>query len=488
VADATAPQQFRSQPPKREVAGGFLKSPVQRRDGWRAALALAFCLALPGALRAHEFRWDTAGDRVSADLLDAPLKLVLQQIRVATGWEVAVEPGVQHTISTTFSELSSGEALPRLLRPTSFALIQRTNAAPRLLVFDTSLERATEAVLEVAESDDPSVKRLEDEWIVTLKPGTDAEELARKLGAKIVGRIDELGTFRLKFEDAAAAAAARALLAADESVQSVDANYAIDRPAALQPLSFGSAALPQIRASAADAGGLLTIGIVDTAIRPPPGELAQLMLPGISIAGEYSPTGAAPTHGEAMLNSMLHEVAAALGGAEAGFRVINADVFGAQEYTSTFQLGQGLVEAYNQGATLINASIGSKASSDWLNRLLEQLTAQGAVIVAPAGNTPDGLPTYPAAHPNVLAVTATNPNGQLAAYANFAPFVDVAMPGHSIVTFTGVPYFMAGTSVSAARTTGVIAGFSLRSGQSLGAGVSFIRETRGVPPARQISP
>lgn len=451
-------------------------------------MAVAVCLSLPGSMQAHEFRWDAAGDRVSADLLDAPLKLVLQQIRVATGWEVAVEPGVQHSISTTFSGLKSGEALPRLLRPASFALIHRTNAAPRLLVFDTSLERATESVLEAAESNDESNKRLEDEWIVTLKTGTDAEELARKLGAKIVGRLDELGTYRLKFEDAAAAAAARALLDADESVESVDANYAIDRPAALQPLSFGGAALPKIRAAAGDAGGLLTIGIVDTAIRPPPGELAQFMLPGISIAGEYSPTGAAPTHGEAMLNNVLNEVAAALGGAEAGFRIINADVFGAQEFTSTFQLGQGLVEVYNQGASLINASIGSKSSSDWLNRILDQLTAQGAVIVAPSGNTPDGQPTYPAAHPNVLAVTATNPNGQLASYANFASFVDVAMPGSSIVTLTGVPYFMAGTSVSAARTTGVIAGFSLRSGQSLGAGLNFIRDTRGVPATGQISP
>ncbi|HSH14503.1 MAG TPA: S8 family serine peptidase [Verrucomicrobiae bacterium] len=449
---------------------------------------MVFWLALPVGGHAQEFRWDAAGDRVSADLLDAPLKLVLQQIRVATGWEVAVEPGVQHTISTTFSGLKSGEALPRLLRPASFALIHRTNAAPRLLVFNTSLERATEAVLEAVESDNPSVKRLEDEWIVTLRSGTDAEELARKLGAKILGRIDNLGTYRLKFEDAAAAEAARALLDADESVQSVDANYAIDRPAALQPLSFGGAALPKIRAASGEAGGFLTIGIVDTAIRPPPGELAQLMLPGIAIAGEYSPTGAAPTHGEAMLNNVLNEMAAALGGAEAGFRVINADVFGSQEYTSTFQLGQGLVEVYNQGASLINASIGSKSSSDWLNRILDQLTAQGAVIVAPSGNTPDGLPTYPAAHPNVLAVTATNPNGQLASYANFASFVDVAMPGSSIVTLTGVPYFMAGTSVSAARTTGVIAGFSLRSGQSLGAGVNFIRDTRGVQPAGQISP
>jgi len=483
----TSHQQVRSKLPREAVAGSFLKAPSARQDGWWAIMTMVLCLALPTGGHTHEFRWDAAGDRVSADLLDAPLTLVLQQIRVATGWEVAVEPGVQHAISTTFSGLKSGEALPRLLRPASFALIQRTNGAPRLLVFDTSLDRATEAVLAAAEAADESAQRLEDEWIVTLKPGSDAEELARKLGAKIVGRIDELGTYRLRFEDAAAAEAARALLAADESVQSVDANYVIDRPAALQPLSFGGAALPKIRTVAGEAGGLLTIGIVDTAIRTPPGELAQLMLPGISLAGEYSPTGAAPTHGEAMLNNVLNEVAAALGGADAGFRVINADVFGAQEFTSTFQLGQGLVEAYNQGATLLNASIGSKASSDWLDRILDQLTAQRVVIVAPSGNTPDGLPTYPAAHPNVLAVTATNPNGQLASYANFAPFVDIAMPGSSIVTLTGVPYFMAGTSVSAARTTGVIAGFSLRSGQALGAGVNFIRDTRGVPSPGQLS-
>src|SRR5690606_30325999 len=101
----TNSQQVRSQLPKRAAAGGFLKPRVPRRNTWWATLAMVFWLALPVGGRAQEFRWDAAGDRVSADLLDAPLKLVLQQIRVATGWEVAVEPGVQHSISTTFSGL-----------------------------------------------------------------------------------------------------------------------------------------------------------------------------------------------------------------------------------------------------------------------------------------------------------------------------------------------------------------------------------------------
>ena len=116
-------------------------------------------------------------------------------------------------------------------------------------------------------------------------------------------------------------------------------------------------------------------------------------------------------------------------------------------------------------------------------RFAEHTANLWARTLAPAGNTPDGLPTYPAAHADVLAVTAVGPDGRLAPYANMAPFVDVAMPGSSIVNLTGTPYFMTGTSVATARATGAVAGLSLLHGQSLAEALAVIRRTRGVQPA-----
>lgn len=456
---------------------------------WSPGALGGLIVLLAAPVVAFELRWDASADRVSAELVDAPLQSVLEQIRVATGWEVALEPGVQHPISTVFSGLSSGEALTRLLRPSSFALIQRSNAAARLLVFQTSMDRATKSVLQNADERGLPATQIDDEWIVTLKPGTDAEELARKLGAKITGRIDKLGAYRLKFDDAEAAKVARTTLEGNDAVEQIDANYTIERPAALQPMMHSNGQLPQIKAGGGSTDGQLVIGLVDTAVQVPAGELAKFFLKPVSVAGEFQPVGEAPTHGTGMSSDILNGIAAMVGqGNTANLAILPVDVFGASETTSTFQLGQGMVEAWNRGATLINGSIGSKADSPWLNEVIDRLTGYGAVIVAPSGNTPDGLPTFPAANPNVLAVTAVGPDGRLAPYANMAPFVDIAMPGNSIVNLTGSSYFMSGTSVATARATGAIAGYSLRNGQPLSAAQMFLRQTRGVRPSSQISP
>ncbi len=448
------------------------------------------CLLMGGGLiGAEELQWDAAADRVSADLSGTPLQSVLEQIRVATGWEVAVEPGVAQVVATTFSGLKSGKALARLLRPASFALLHRTNAAARLLVFKTAMDRATQPILETSEADSDATELIADELIVTLRPGTDAAELARKLGATVTGSIDKLGAYRFKFLDADAARAARDALNGEPTVERVDANYAIDRPTALMPLMHSNGQLPQIKPATAGVDGRLVIGLVDTAVQLPVGELAEFFLEPVSLAGEYQPTGTAPTHGTGMSSDILNAVASMVGaGNTANVAILPIDVFGAGESTSTFQLGHGLVEAWNRGATLINGSIGSKVESLWLTEVINRLTGYGAVLVAPSGNSPDGLPTYPAAHPGVLAVTAVGPDGRLAPYANMASFVDVAMPGSSIVNLTGSPYFMAGTSVATARATGAIAGYSLRSGQSLSAAQDYLRQTRGVHRGAQISP
>jgi subtilisin family serine protease len=84
------------------------------------------------------------------------------------------------------------------------------------------------------------------------------------------------------------------------------------------------------------------------------------------------------------------------------------------------------------------------------------------VFVASAGNEPTTANTYPAAWPEVLAVTAGNPAGQLDPYANRGSFVDVSAPGTSYVTFNGQTWMMQGTSVSAAYMAGVIAAASNR--------------------------
>ena len=75
------------------------------------------------------------------------------------------------------------------------------------------------------------------------------------------------------------------------------------------------------------------------------------------------------------------------------------------------------------------------------------------MLIAAAGNAgPNSPPLYPAADPNVIAVTATDTEDRLFSGANRGNHIAVAAPGVEIlVPGTGGNYqFTTGTSVAAA--------------------------------------
>jgi hypothetical protein len=93
-----------------------------------------------------------------------------------------------------------------------------------------------------------------------------------------------------------------------------------------------------------------------------------------------------------------------------------------------------------------------------LNDIINQALAKGIVIFAAAGNQPVNTPNYPAAIPGVNAVTALGAPGQLASYANYGNFVEMALPGDSVVYMGSQPWVVQGTSSSTAYASGIAAG------------------------------
>src|SRR6185295_15344753 len=123
---------------------------------------------------------------------------LLGKIASATGWRIYLEPGTKHTVSTKFSNLPPGEALRLLLGNLSFGLLPQTNAPPKLFVFRTSLQEATQLITPAGKKNaTPAAKPIPNELIVTLKPGMKIDELAKRLGAKVAGSVEGLNTHRL---------------------------------------------------------------------------------------------------------------------------------------------------------------------------------------------------------------------------------------------------------------------------------------------------
>jgi subtilisin family serine protease len=95
-----------------------------------------------------------------------------------------------------------------------------------------------------------------------------------------------------------------------------------------------------------------------------------------------------------------------------------------------------------------------------LQLALQKAHDKGVVLIAAAGNLgPKSPPLYPAADPNVIAVTATDAKDQLLAQANQGSYVAVAAPGVDILepAPNGGYQVTTGTSVAAAHVSGIVA-------------------------------
>jgi hypothetical protein len=159
-----------------------------------------------------------------------------------------------------------------------------------------------------------------------------------------------------------------------------------------------------------------------------------------------------------MANMMLRSLQAATKGSTS-VQILPVDVYGPNMTTSTYDVANGIVTAVNNGANVINLSLGGQGDSAFLQSLVQGVLDRGIPIYAAAGNEPVTTPFYPAAYPGVVAVTATE-RGQIAPYANRGSFVDVAAPDSDVFCFNGQSYYVQGTSAAAAYTSGLAAGIA----------------------------
>ncbi len=126
----------------------------------------------------------------------------------------------------------------------------------------------------------------------------------------------------------------------------------------------------------------------------------------------------------------------------------------------------GIIWAADNGAQVINLSLGGDVPDDGLRDALRYAYNKGVVVVASAGND-DTFVYYPAAYDAYcLAVAATDYNDDRTPWSCFGPEVDVAAPGDSVLSIVPtwywgpdyLPYaFGDGTSASAPHVAGLAA-------------------------------
>ena len=123
-------------------------------------------------------------------------------------------------------------------------------------------------------------------------------------------------------------------------------------------------------------------------------------------------------------------------------------------------IAAGIEWATDQGHDVINMSLGGP-ESETVNDAVEYAAANNVVIVAAAGN--DGecedCVGHPAAHPEVIAVSATDEDDEFADFSSQGPEVDIAAPGDDVLSSVARDEYaeMPGTSMASPHVAGAAA-------------------------------
>ncbi len=168
-------------------------------------------------------------------------------------------------------------------------------------------------------------------------------------------------------------------------------------------------------------------------------------------------------------------------------RIMPLQVLNDQGIGFTSNIAQGIRYAADNGAKVINLSLGGGGSTT-LKNAIDYASNEGVLIVAAAGNNNGGAVIYPAAYENVIAVSATNYKDDIASFSSVGPEVDVAAPGENIFSTFPSYKFTIGTKYGRARYYDVGSGTSMAAPQVAGlAGLLFAQDnTRDSVTVRNI--
>ena len=294
-----------------------------------------------------------------------------------------------------------------------------------------------------------------------------ADQLARRHGLErlqsqnfaLIGAT--VGLFRIT--DRRSFETASRDLGTDASIRSVQRNFRYilqDRKAALtegDPAQYVVAKLRLPEAHGLARGANVTIAVIDSGIDAKHPELVN------SIGDSFDALGSKEgphVHGTGIAGAIVAHARLIGSAPEArilAIRAFSAAPKGAE--STSYVLLKALDYAALHGAQIVNMSFAGP-KDPVIERSIAATAARGIVMVAASGNAgPTSPPLYPAANPNVIAVSATDAQDRLFAASNRGSHIAIAAPGVDI--FLPAPdekyQMISGTSFSAAYVSGLAA-------------------------------
>ena len=198
----------------------------------------------------------------------------------------------------------------------------------------------------------------------------------------------------------------------------------------------------------------VTVAVIDSGIVPHPSLKGNITH--IDLIGDGTPIGS--FHGTAVASLIAGDSNLIKGispGADLiGIRALNSDGSG-----DAFTVAEGIYQAVQNGAQVINLSLGSPYDNAALREAVLYAQRHGVILVAAVGNEGSGQVSYPANYAGVIGVSANDANENYLTFSNRGSNVDLSAPGIEL-TAAGLndeTVLFTGTSASAPLVAGTVA-------------------------------
>ncbi|HPQ20076.1 MAG TPA: S8 family serine peptidase, partial [bacterium] len=115
-------------------------------------------------------------------------------------------------------------------------------------------------------------------------------------------------------------------------------------------------------------------------------------------------------------------------------KIMPLKVLDSEGYGTYADVADAIIYAADNGAKVINLSLGGYAYSQYLQDAINYAFNKNCVIVASAGNNNTDEPFYPAACANVISVSSINKDNNKSTFANYGNYIDLVAPGEQIIS------------------------------------------------------
>ncbi len=182
----------------------------------------------------------------------------------------------------------------------------------------------------------------------------------------------------------------------------------------------------------------VVVAVIDTGVDASHPDLSGQVLPGTSFVPGVPTAADDNGHGTHVSGIIAAGTNNGVGvrGAAPGVKILPLKALDSGAHGSYSAVATAIYSAVNQGAKVINMSLGGNVASTIFDAAVAYATSHGVTVVAAAGNdgTRGNPASYPAATPGVIAVGAVDSTLTRASFSTCGGYVDIAAPGVAILS------------------------------------------------------